>query len=56
MRTIKNKGFTLVELLGVISILAIIIGLSVATFTNVRKNVLENDVNPKLETSIKNVI
>lgn len=57
MRTIKNKGFTLVELLGVISILAIIIGLSVATFTNVRKNVLEKEyenVKSVIETKAAN--
>ena len=41
----KNKGFTLVELLAVIAILAIIIGLSFVIFIRVQNDVLEKDLN-----------
>ncbi len=39
----KSKGFTLVELLGVLVILSVIIGLAFATFTSVRDKTLQSD-------------
>jgi len=39
----KNKGFTMVELLGVLVILSVIIGLAFATFTSVRDKTLQSD-------------
>ncbi len=41
----KNKGFTLVELLAVVAILAIVAGLSMAVFTRVRDDVLNQELN-----------
>ncbi len=40
----NKKGFTLVELLGVIAILAIIIGISFAIYTRVRNDVLNQEL------------
>ena len=40
----KNKGFTLVELLAVIAILAIIIGLSFVIYSRVQSDVLEQEL------------
>ena len=40
----NKKGFTLVELLGVIAILAIIIGISFAIFSRTRQDVLEQEL------------
>ncbi len=37
----NNKGFTLVELIAVVTIIALLIGLSATVFINVQKNVLE---------------
>ncbi|MDE6284815.1 MAG: prepilin-type N-terminal cleavage/methylation domain-containing protein, partial [Bacilli bacterium] len=39
--TLKNKGFTLVELLGVVAILSVIMGISIMSFTSVKKNTLK---------------
>ena len=39
----NNKGFTLVELLGVLGILAIIMLIGVPVFLNLRDNVLEGE-------------
>ena len=40
----KRRGFTLVELLGVIAILAIILGIGTAVFYRVRENVLQSQL------------
>ena len=40
----KNKGFTLVELLAVVAILAVIIGLSFVVFTRVQDDVLTQEL------------
>ena len=39
----KKKGFTLTELLAVIAILAIIMGIGIATFVNIRDSVLKKE-------------
>ena len=39
----KKKGFTLTELLAVIAILAIIMGIGIATFVNIRDSVLKRE-------------
>ena len=53
----KNKGFTLVELLAVVAILAIVAGLSMAVFTRVREATLNqelNNIKAYIETQAQN--
>lgn len=45
----KNKGFTLVELMAVIVIIAILLGLSFGVYLEVSKNVLESQYNNLME-------
>ena len=56
----KNKGFTLVELIAVIVIIALVLALTTGIFIGVRKNILEqvyentiNDILTKAESYAK---
>ncbi|MEG1506093.1 MAG: type II secretion system protein, partial [Bacilli bacterium] len=53
MKKSNNKGFTLVEVLAVIAVLAVVIGISIPVFFKVKESTLEKQFE-NVKTEIEN--